>query len=284
MSLYNPYILIPLGTWVIAQLAKFFVAAIRSDNRFDLRYLYASGGMPSAHSAVVCSLAITALLRSGITSPIFGLSAVFAAIVMYDSFGVRRAAGEQATAINAILDAMAHQRLGLDHPQQRLREILGHKPLEVSVGAIAGAALALLFNASFLTHQINWLTAFPARLESILYLALSSVVILTGLAIRLGLRRRYRGSKIIKRLANNILVFALSIGVVGLLLGFADFEKALYLGWRLWIYVLLASAAIWKLILIGIFAKTLPAELAHENESKRIRKWLPGKRRNPRRG
>ena len=284
MNLYNPYILIPLAVWVITQLAKFLLAAIKSNNHFDLRYLYASGGMPSAHSAVVCSLAMTALLRSGLTSPIFGLSAVFAAIVMYDSFGVRRAAGEQAAAINAILDTMTKQPLGFSHPGERLREILGHKPLEVTVGAISGIVLALIFNARFLEGQIDWLTAFSNRPESIAYMAVSLGVIVIGLVAILILKHRYQASKIIKRLTTNVLMMSLSLGIVGLILGFANYQKALYLGWRLWIYVLSGIAVIWVLILIGSFSKRLPQELAREAEQRRIRHWLPGKRKSRRRG
>jgi len=282
MSIYNPYIAIPFLTWVIAQLAKFVIAAFRSNNKFDLRYLYASGGMPSAHSAVVCSLAVTALLRGGVTSPIFGLSAVLAAIVMYDSFGVRRAAGEQAAAINAILDTMTKQRLGFDHPQQRLREILGHKPLEVTVGALSGIALSLVMNASFLTSQINWLTAFPSHFEVILYLVKSAAFVVLGVAVYWWLARRYQGSKAIKGLAKQILALGLSIGLVGLILDFAGYQKALYLGWRLWIYLLLFAALIWIIILVGVYGKTLPQALAAESETKRIRHWLPGKKRKRR--
>ena len=278
MSIYNPYIVIPFVTWVIAQLAKFFVAAIRSDNKFDFRYLYASGGMPSAHSAVVCSLAITALLRGGVTSPVFGLSAVFAAIVMYDSFGVRRAAGEQAAAINSIFDTLERGRAASDH-RPHLREILGHKPLEVTIGAITGIVLSLLFNANYLTAQVNWLTAFPSRNEVMLYGAKSLVILVVGLVVYGVLRRRYRGSRAIKGLAKNVLALGLVVGLAGLLLEFAGYQKALYLGWRLWIYVLLVLAVLWVIALVGVYGKSLPQALANESEQTRLRKWLPGKKR-----
>jgi len=283
-SLYNPYIVIPFVIWAIAQLAKFFIAAIRNDDHFDLRYLYASGGMPSAHSAVVCSLAVTALLHAGVTSPIFGLSAVLAAIVMYDSFGVRRAAGEQAAAINAILDTMSKQRLGFAHPQQRLREILGHKPLEVSVGAITGIVLGLVFNAQYLTRQINWLITFSSRQESIIYAGVSAFLIILARIVVVLLQHRYRGSKAIKRLTKQITIMAVSVGMVGLMLSFAGYQKALYLGWRAWIYLLVAIGLIWILTLFGVFAKILPPALAEEAHTTRIRSWLPTKRRAKRKG
>jgi acid phosphatase family membrane protein YuiD len=284
VSIYNPYIVIPFITWVIAQLVKFFLAALRHDNKFDLRYLYASGGMPSAHSAVVCSLAITALLHSGVTSPAFGIAAVFAAIVMYDSFGVRRAAGEQAAAINAILDSMSKQRLGFTHPQQRLREILGHKPLEVTVGALAGVALGLVFNAQYLSRQISWLTSFQGQSEAIIYAAASSLVIIVGLVGALWLKQRYGRSAVIKRLRKQILIMTVSVGLTGLVLSFAAYQKALYLGWRLWLYLLAAVAMVWVLGIINSFSKTLPQALAQEAHHQRIRSWLPTKRRRKRKG
>lgn len=282
--LYNPYIVIPFVIWVIAQLAKFFIAAIRNDNKFDLRYLYASGGMPSAHSAVVCALAITALLHAGVTSAIFGLSAVLAAIVMYDSFGVRRAAGEQAAAINAILDSMSKQRLGFSHPQQRLREILGHKPLEVTVGALVGIVLGLAFNAQYLSRQIVWLQAFATRQESIMYAIASASVILIGWLTGFGLRRRYRGSKAIRRLTKQITIMTLSLGLAGLVLSFAAYQKALYLGWRVWMYLLVVIGITWTLTLIAKYIKILPAALAEEADASRKKSWLPTKRRTKRKG
>lgn len=283
-AIYNPFIIIPFATWIVAQLAKFFVATIRNPNRFDLRYLYASGGMPSAHSAVVCSLAVTSLIREGIDSPIFGLSAVFAAIVMYDSFGVRRAAGEQAAAINSIFDSMSRGRLGLGQSPQRLREILGHKPLEVTVGAIVGTILALVFNANYLDHQITWLSTLPGRTEVYIFAAASLVYIIAGRIFSVIIRRRYQNSKVIKSLTRQTSIMSISVGLVGLILAFASYQKALYLGWRLWMYVLLALVIIWKLSLIGIFGPRLPAALTAESEHHRIRSWLPGKKTKRRRG
>ncbi len=284
MSWYNPYIVSPFAVWIIAQLAKFLLAAWRRGKRIDFRYLYASGGMPSAHSAVVCALAVTALLRNGSTSSIFGLTTVLAAIVMYDSFGVRRAAGEQAAAINAILEAMGKQRLGFDHPQQRLREILGHKPLEVTVGALAGVLLGLLFNASYLGHQIDWLTAFQTQAETIGYASAGAGIILLGLAASLWLRQRHSNSKVIKSLRRQIVILALSVGLAGGVLSFAGYQKALYLGWRLWVYLLAVIFAGWAIAIAAYYWQKLPVGLAQEAETARIGRWLPKKRRRVKKG
>src|SRR6266571_1039037 len=109
--LYNAYIIVPLATWVIAQVAKFMLAALRG--RIDFRLLYASGGMPSVHSAIVTSLATTSFLIDGPTSHIFGLTVVVAAIVIYDSFGVRRSSGEQTVALNMLLRSLENGKVKL---------------------------------------------------------------------------------------------------------------------------------------------------------------------------
>ena len=97
----NVYLYGPLILWFVAQLVKFSIHLARG--RADVRYLFASGGMPSAHAAVVCSLATITLLDQGITSPLFGITAILAAIVMYDSFGVRRSSGDQARLLNRLV-------------------------------------------------------------------------------------------------------------------------------------------------------------------------------------
>jgi acid phosphatase family membrane protein YuiD len=159
--LFNPYLMVPLLVWAITQFMKFILAAFRG--RLDFRYLYASGGMPSVHSAVVTSLATTAFLVDGPESPMFGLTVILAAIVMYDSFGVRRSSGEQAAAINLILDSLNQDQITLMHPQHRLREILGHKPMEVTIGALMGLILAGLFNVNRLDAFFNAVTTSVSR-------------------------------------------------------------------------------------------------------------------------
>jgi acid phosphatase family membrane protein YuiD len=102
--------------------------------------------MPSVHSAVVSSLATYALLQGGPTNPLFGVTAVFAAIVIYDSFGVRRSAGDNAKALNKLIAELAEtggvrDRAAYGH----LREILGHKPLESLSCVILGIVMGVVF-------------------------------------------------------------------------------------------------------------------------------------------
>lgn len=281
MNFYNPYIVIPFITWVCAQLVKFGLAAWQ--NRFDLRYLYASGGMPSAHSAVVCSLAVTALLRSGVNSAIFGLSAVFAAIVMYDSFGVRRAAGEQAAAINAIVEMLSRQRGQADLPGH-LRQILGHKPLEVTVGALFGLAAGLIFNANYLSSQGDWLVSFPGQKEALFYLGAALALLVIWAIGTVWLKRRYRDSGVVAGLRRNLTIKDLTIGLAGIVLAVAAYEKALYLGWRLWVYLLLVIFLVWVVALLAYYWQRLPESLDVEKNQARVRQWLPRKRNRRRKG
>lgn len=130
----NPYLIIPFAAWFIAQAIKFLIKAFQGQT--DWRLMYVSGGMPSAHSAVVVALATVAFKLGGLNSPLFGITAIFAAIVMYDALGVRRVAGEQAVAINKM-------RKLLGHKEPSLRELKGHRPEEVLVGALLGALLAI---------------------------------------------------------------------------------------------------------------------------------------------
>ena len=109
--------------------------------RVDLRRLATSGGMPSSHSALVLSLTTVIGSKRGLNSPEFAISAIFSVVVMYDATGVRRAAGRQAQVLNRIIDDLFH-REGLR--EERLRELIGHTPVEVIAGALLGILVALV--------------------------------------------------------------------------------------------------------------------------------------------
>ncbi len=123
--------------WFVAQCVKLLVDLVRT-RRVHLRYLVSTGGMPSAHSALVTALSTAVGRDSGLTSPLFAISAVFAAIVMYDAAGLRQSVSIQARILNRMLD-----ELFIEHAfhEERLRELLGHTPLEVSVGFLLGLAV-----------------------------------------------------------------------------------------------------------------------------------------------
>ena len=104
--------------------------------------LVGAGGMPSSHTALVVSLAAGIALREGLDSDLFAVAVVLAGIVMYDAAGVRRAAGKQAKVINKLVREMRVEHKVRD---TRLKELLGHTPLEVLGGAVHGILVAYAF-------------------------------------------------------------------------------------------------------------------------------------------
>ena len=127
--------------WFAAQAIK-MLRSLASSRKLDFSYMVSSGGMPSAHSALVTALATAVARTVGIGSPLFAVSAVFAGIVMYDAAGVRLAVSMQARVINHMLDDFFHER-GLQ--AKRLRELIGHSPREVLAGAVVGIVIGLIF-------------------------------------------------------------------------------------------------------------------------------------------
>jgi acid phosphatase family membrane protein YuiD len=137
MRALSPYLLAIIVAWLIAQGAKYLLVAVKQ-RRFDhLRQLYLSGNMPSAHSATVTALTIVVGLRDGIESGLFGLTILFAAIVMYDAMMVRRSSGEQGEALQKLIK---EQKSSISLP----RAAKGHTPLEVVVGALLGGIIGLV--------------------------------------------------------------------------------------------------------------------------------------------
>ncbi len=121
-------------SWAVAQVLKVLIELIWR-HKLNLRLLTSAGGMPSSHSASVCALATAIAIHEGTDSTIFVMSLVFAIIVMYDAAGVRRAASIQARILNQIIDELFQ-----GHPisETRLRELIGHTPIEVFAGAVLG--------------------------------------------------------------------------------------------------------------------------------------------------
>jgi acid phosphatase family membrane protein YuiD len=126
--------------WLIAQVIKVAEDSLRH-RRFDLRRLASAGGMPSSHTALVLSLTTVIGSKRGLNSAEFAISAIFSVVVMYDATGVRRAAGRQAQVLNRMIDDLFH-REGIR--EERLRELLGHTPVEVIAGALLGILVALV--------------------------------------------------------------------------------------------------------------------------------------------
>ena len=138
----NRTLWVPLATWAAVQVWK-FLAELIFHRHFELGRLFAAGGMPSSHSALVAALAMSAGMNAGFGSVPFAISTVLAMVVMYDATGIRQAAGKQAQKINKIVEELLS-----GHPlnDERLREILGHTPFQVIVGAVIGLIAGWLFN------------------------------------------------------------------------------------------------------------------------------------------
>jgi len=141
-TILSPYLYAILAAWIIAQGAKYLIMVVKSRSLRHFRHLYISGNMPSAHSATVLALTTLVALRDGIDSGLFGVAALFAAIVMYDAVMVRRSSGEQGIAIQQLIK---EQKSKVSIP----RAAKGHTPVEVLVGALLGALIgAVVFLAT----------------------------------------------------------------------------------------------------------------------------------------
>ena len=127
----SPYLLAAASGWVVAQGTKYIVATIKGRKLNNLRQLYLSGSMPSAHSATVVALLVIIGLKDGMESGLFGLAALFAAVVMYDAVMVRRSSGEQGASLTELLAS-------LKSTVRVPRVAKGHTPFEVLGGIVVG--------------------------------------------------------------------------------------------------------------------------------------------------
>ena len=134
------FLLAPLVAWAIAQAAKVILTSMRQ-RRLNLRVLAETGGMPSSHAAIVMGMTTAVGKYAGVSSASFAVALIFSFVVMYDAAGLRRAAGRQAAILNRLVEDLMHMR-GVQ--EQRLRELLGHTPFEVVVGAILGVVVGLI--------------------------------------------------------------------------------------------------------------------------------------------
>ncbi|WP_071433603.1 divergent PAP2 family protein [Angelakisella massiliensis] len=147
-------------SWSLAQVIKTLLTLIQV-KEFRAERLFGAGGMPSSHSALVCSITVGMAKLQGYDSPLFALTLCFAAVVMYDAMGVRRAAGEQAKVLNKMIFSfkdiskvfdLLNEEIEEEYNEntdnivghKELKEYLGHTPLEVFGGALLGILIASL--------------------------------------------------------------------------------------------------------------------------------------------
>lgn len=145
---FNPFLLIALSSWAVAQVLKVLINAVVM-KKLDWTRLFGDGGMPSGHSATVSSLATASALVYGTNSFEFALSAIFAIVVCHDAMGVRLETGKQAVMINEILKSfsfLAEEKL----PEVKLKEFVGHTPMQVIAGILLG-----ILNAFVMYHLLQ---------------------------------------------------------------------------------------------------------------------------------
>lgn len=131
-----------LLAWILAQSIKMLQYFVKT-RRIDFSVLVSTGGMPSAHSAMVCALATTVGLLTGFGQPLFAVTLAFALVVMFDAQSFRRAAGQQARILNQIVEELFEEhRIS----EQKLAELLGHTRIEVFAGMITGIFVSLLLH------------------------------------------------------------------------------------------------------------------------------------------
>ncbi|OQB12944.1 MAG: Divergent PAP2 family protein [Candidatus Omnitrophica bacterium ADurb.Bin205] len=136
----NKIFMTTISAWLIAQAIKVIIGVI-SQKKFDFRWFIGTGGMPSSHATGASCLAAAMGFEYGFNGPYFALAASFAIVVMFDAQGVRRATGKQARILNKITEDIYWKG---KVPEGRLRELIGHTPVEVIGGFLLGVFIAFL--------------------------------------------------------------------------------------------------------------------------------------------
>ena len=140
----NPFLIASVSSWFIAQVIKTTLYAILN-KKLDLGWMFSDGGMPRGHSATVSSLAIFTALQCGFDSFPFAVTMILAIIVCHDAMGVRWETGKQAVLLNELIKAF--EVLGTEKlPEVKLKEFVGHTPIQVIAGITVGVLNALLMH------------------------------------------------------------------------------------------------------------------------------------------
>ena len=147
--LHNHVLFAGIIGWFLAQALKIPIYYL-VEKKWDFSRFHGSGGMPSSHTSMSVAATVLAGALYGFDSSAFGLGLVFTSVVMYDATGVRRETGRQATIINQILQDLLIN--GKPISDAELKELVGHKPIEVACGAILGIAIAVVYLLCLFNH------------------------------------------------------------------------------------------------------------------------------------
>ena len=138
----NYLLMSAVAAWLAAQIIKIFTGLYQNDGHLTLRkLLFSTGGMPSSHSSSVLALTVAAGIKYGLGSPYFAICAVLSIIVMIDASGVRYETGKQAVFLNKIAKEIFSGKPELMNVG--FKELVGHTPLQVFMGAILGVGVAI---------------------------------------------------------------------------------------------------------------------------------------------
>jgi acid phosphatase family membrane protein YuiD len=142
----NPIVLSAMTSWFLAQAIKSAIMLLRTKRRsvkeIVQTIVWRTGGMPSSHAAMVSAMTASIAVKEGIQSNLFALSAFMALIIMRDAMGVRRSSGIQAKSLNSLGKSM-EERMGVEY--HAVKEVQGHTPLEVVIGALLGIFIAAAY-------------------------------------------------------------------------------------------------------------------------------------------
>ena len=140
---HNMVVVTTFFGWFAAQTIKVIIGVIR-EKKFNFKWFVGTGGMPSSHVAGVTALATAVGLYSGVDTALFGVTLMFTVIVICDAQGVRWATGKQAEVLNKIMDDIYWKK---KIQQDRLKEFIGHTPIQVWAGMIVGLCVAFIIYA-----------------------------------------------------------------------------------------------------------------------------------------
>lgn len=144
--LSNHVILAPIIAWAVSQILKTITYLI-VEKKFVFKRIISDGGMPSAHSATVISLAVMCGWTQGFDSAAFAIAMILAVVIMRDAVGVRRESGINASAIKQLADRSNKELEDGEAPIEtnKLKVLVGHTPLQVVCGCVVGITVCILY-------------------------------------------------------------------------------------------------------------------------------------------
>lgn len=139
----NYYVIISVIAMMVAQISKLFTKYWFT-REWDINAMFATGGMPSSHTALVTALATSLGLIEGFNTTSFAITFVFGMVIAHDSMGIRFEAGKHANVINKIAEDLSELLDQPENPEEKLKDLLGHHPIEVIGGFLLGIIIALI--------------------------------------------------------------------------------------------------------------------------------------------